>query len=444
MKSRWRHHTAGAFLIVLFASLCANAQRAPAQATAKAESKSGTITGRVVNENGAPHVNVNVWVRPATPEGLPAKHTTTNRNGVFKVSELENGSYNVSAAVPAYIPKLSSTGPVIYKDGELVTLVLIKGAVITGTVTNLKGEPVVGIGVRARMVRDESGRSYGDYGRHYDGTTDDRGVYRVYGIPAGSYVVSADGSVDDGSPIRLNVNGFANDLPTYAPSSNRESANEISVRMGEEATNVDIRYRGERGSTISGIVSGLHQDHRGYSLQLTSIVDSGPRWNNQFQGVNGEFNFDGVPDGEYHLTAAAWWNDRTYRKSESIFLNVRGADIEGLELTPSPLASINGRVVLEALKTPPPECTDTRQLQFSDTSVVAWQRVTEGAKKKPQFVWRTGSVTPNAEGKLTFSDVAASEYYFTVGSQVNNGFCNRLLSRHRMGSQRTQRAHGPR
>ena len=414
IKSRWHHRSAGAFLIVLFVSLCASAQRASEPATAKAESKSGAITGRVVNENGQPHVNVNVWVRPNTPEGIPVTQTTTNRNGVFKVSGLENGSYNVSAAVPACIPKPSNT-PLTYKDGELVTLVLTKGAVITGTVTNVKGEPIVGIGVRVRLTRDESGRSYGDYGQYYDSMTDDRGVYRVYGIPAGIYVVLADGSVQDRSSLALGVNGFANDLPTYAPSSDRENASEISARLGEEVSDVNIRYRGERGSTISGIVSGLHDNHRGYNLILTSIMEGRLQRNNQFQNANGEFAFDGVPDGEYQLAAFAHWNDRSFRKSESIFLNVRGADIEGLVLTPSLMASIDGRVVLEALKAPPPECTDKSQPQFPDTSAIAWQRVTEGARKKPQFVWRVGGpARPNAEGKLTFSGLPASEYYFTV------------------------------
>ena len=411
IKSRWPHRGAGTLLIILFASLCASAQSQFLPASAKAESKSGTIAGRVVNENGQPHVNARVWVRPDTPEGLPVTQTTTNRSGVFNVTGLANGSYSVSAGVPAYLPRLDQA-PVVYKGGELITLVLIKGAVISGTVTSLKGEPVVGIGVRARMVRDDAGRDYANFGKYYDNRTDDRGVYRVYGLAAGTYVVSADGNIDDRLSLPMTVNGFANDLPTYAPSSNRENASEISVRIGEEVSDVDIRYRGEHGSTISGIVSGLHPDHRGYSVQLTSVVEGRLRRSNQFQ--DGEFSFDGVPDGEYQIDAAAYWNDRSYRKSESIFVSVRGADIEGLELTPAPMASISGRVVLETLKVPPPECTDKRQLQFSDTSVTAWQRVNEGAKKKPQFVARAGSVTPNGEGKLAFSDVAASEYYFTM------------------------------
>ena len=415
------HRLSEAFLILFFASFCVCAQTGQ-PATAKVDTKTGVITGRVVNENGEPHVNVNVLVRPDTPEGLPVTQTTTNREGVFKFSGLERGSYTVSAAVPAHIPKSPGTRPA-YKDEELVTLVLLKGGVITGTVTNAKGEPIVGIGIRVRLARDESGRSYADMGSYYDNMTDDRGVYRVYGLPSGTYVVSADGGAANRSATRMSVNGYANDLPTYAPSSSREDAAEISVRTGEEISNVNIRYRSERGSTISGILQGLPDDNRGFNVRLTSIVEGGRWWDNQFQGAGGEFAFDGIPDGDYNLEGMAYWTDRTRRQSESMLLHVRGADIEGLALTVLPLASINGRVVLEPLTAPPPDCNDKRRPQFSEVSVTTWRRVIEGAVKKPHFVWRSGGPgTPDAQGNLKISEIAAGEYYFAARFSAQQWF----------------------
>src|ERR1044072_3328470 len=142
------HRNAEAFLILLFASFCVCAQWAQ-PAIVKVNTKTGVITGRVVNENGEPHVNVSVLVRPDTPEGQPVAQTTTNRDGVFKLSGLERGAYTVSSAVPAHIPKSPDTRPA-YKDEDLVTLVLMKGGVITGTVKRVKGELIVGIGIRVR------------------------------------------------------------------------------------------------------------------------------------------------------------------------------------------------------------------------------------------------------------------------------------------------------
>jgi uncharacterized surface anchored protein len=161
--TRADHRTAVAFLILLVASAGATAQlqQLPrtrvAMATAKVESKTGEIRGRVVSENGQPLVNANVSVRPDTPEGLPVTNTTTNRDGVFKVTGLEPGSYTANAALPGYIPKAPRVGPAVQSTADSVTLVLIKGGVITGTVTNSKGDPVVAIGIHVEMVVDDVG-----------------------------------------------------------------------------------------------------------------------------------------------------------------------------------------------------------------------------------------------------------------------------------------------
>lgn len=413
---RSHHSTAGALLFILLASICATAQlpqlprtRTP-PASAKVSSKTGDISGSVVNESGQPLVNVNVYVRPPiTPDGPSETRTTTDREGVFKVSGLGEGSYTVSASMPGYIPK-SESGSVVQSTGDSVTLVLIKGGVITGTVTNAKGDPVIAIGIRVEMVADQRGRA--SPAISYESITDDRGVYRVYGLPSGTYIVAADGGANY-SPT--GVNAFAVDSPTYAPSSSREEADTISVRVGEETSNVDIRYRGERGSTISGIVKGTRTADRGFWVTLTSLAEKGRQWENSFQDASGEFAFEGIPDGDYHLVATAYLNDRDRGLSESMLLNVRGADIEGIELTAAALASIRGAVVLKELKEPVAECTGARQPQFSEMNVTAWHRVTQGVKQKPQFVWRgRGSERPDSQGNVTLRGLAASEYYFSV------------------------------
>ena len=378
-------------------------------ASAKVNSKTGDISGSVVNESGQPLANVNVHVQPPiTPDGPSGTRTTTNREGVFKVSGLGEGLYTVSASMPGYIPK-SESGSVVQSTDDSVRFVLIKGGVITGTVTNSKGDPVIAIGIRVEMVADQSGRESAAI--FYQSITDDRGVYRVYGLPSGTYIVAADGGVNY-SPT--GVNAFAVDAPTYSPASSREEADKISVRVGEETSNVDIRHRGERGNTISGIVKGTRIADRGFWVTLTSLAEKGRRWNNGFQDANGEFAFEGIPDGDYHLVANAHWNDRDRGLSESMVLNVRGADIEGIELTAAALASIRGAVVLKELKEPVPECSE-RQPQFSEMNVATWHRVTQGAKQKPQFVWRGhGSQTPDSQGNVTLRGLAASEYFFSV------------------------------
>lgn len=156
---------------------------------------------------------------------------------------------------------------------------------------------------------------------------------------------------------------------------------------------------------------------------MTSLAEKGPRWDTPFQDADGEFAFEGIPDGEYLLVATAHWNDRDRGQSESIVINVRGADIEGIELTAAELASVSGTVVLKDLKEPVPDCNDKRKPQSYEMTVTAWHRIVQGGKKKPQFVWRAcGSETPNSQGSFTLRGLAGSEYYFDVRLPVQQRY----------------------
>jgi len=123
------------------------------------EVKTGTISGRVINENGQPLVGATVSIRPVGVVSS-GRSTVSNLEGNFQVNGLENALYNVSADSPAYVappPDLESPYPT-YRVGDSVRLELIRGGVITGTVTNATGDPVLGVRVRAFMVRDATGK----------------------------------------------------------------------------------------------------------------------------------------------------------------------------------------------------------------------------------------------------------------------------------------------
>jgi autotransporter-associated beta strand protein len=238
-------------LILLIALSSAVAAQSPADDDAK---KTGKITGQVVSDSGQPLADATVVVRAFGSSG-PGRSATTDSEGSFQVSGLDPSAYIISALFPTYVPapRDPDINPIgYYHVGDSVRLEMMKGGVITGTVTRSAGEPVVVVPVRASMVRDSKGQP-SRYGAPFrEQTTDDRGVYRIYGLPSGTYVVSAGG----GSPTEYYVNAYSTDAPTYAPSSTRDTATEVYVRSGEETTNVDIRYRGEPGHVISGIVSG--------------------------------------------------------------------------------------------------------------------------------------------------------------------------------------------
>ena len=64
--------------------------------------------------------------------------------------------------------------------------------------------------------------------------TDDRGIYRAYGLQPGVYIVS----IDSGDGLQPSARHY--------PSATRDTATEINVRSGEEVSGVDIPSRRPR------------------------------------------------------------------------------------------------------------------------------------------------------------------------------------------------------
>jgi hypothetical protein len=395
-------------IMILLTSLLTTAQT---QQPLAETSKSGSINGKVVNERGEPLPNARVSVQ-AVGAVRPSAAATTDRDGTFRVDGMEPVPYQIEVSMPAYISQPAKTESLEkqYQVGDSVTFVLIKGGVITGTVTNVAGNPVIGVHVSARMIGDSNDRRLAR-GFERRVNTDDRGVYRIYGLPTGTYIVVA-GSTDEYS--EWGINPFSNDIPTYAPSSTRDTAEEISVRTGEEMSNVDISYRGDQGRTISGTVGGP-PIAGGFTVVLTSIALSGLQSNtSKFeQPGSRQFAFTGLTEGDYYLTLRTYLSAREAGLSESKLVKLRGADVDGIELTAKPLGVVSGRVVLEPSKAS--ECQGKESLPFKDISVSAWPRQTEATKNQPQFIWSIGApVSADERGYFSLINLAPAQYYFAA------------------------------
>jgi hypothetical protein len=395
-------------ILILLTSLLTMAQ---SQQPVAETSKSGSITGKVANEKGEPLPNAKVLVQ-AVGAARSSAAAITDRNGTFRVDGMESVPYQIKVWMPAYISQPAETEESRekqYQVGDSISFVLIKGGVITGTVTNVAGDPVIGVHVSARMIRGSNDRRL-PRGFESRVNTDDRGIYRIYGLPPGTYIVVA-GSTDES--LEWGINPFSNDIPTYAPSSTRDTAEEISVRAGEETSNVDIRYRGEQGRTISGTVGGP-SPAGGFTVVLTAIALSGSQSNtsNFEQPGSRQFAFTGLTDGDYYLTLRTN-SSREASVSESKLVRLRGADVEGIELTPKPLGVVSGRVALEPSKAS--ACQGKEPPPFKDISVSAWHRETEATKNQPQFIWSMGApVSADERGNFSLLNLAPAQYHFAA------------------------------
>lgn len=394
--------------IVLPANSAAQSQRDESQTAPNA----GTIAGQVVTESGQPLAGAAVTVRAYGSAGQ-GRNTLTDAEGNFQVTGLDPAAYLVSASVSAYVTAPRDPDSIqspYYRVGDSVRLELMKGGVITGTVATAADEPVVGVRVRAYMIRDNNGQPP-RYGAPFrERTTDDRGVYRIYGLNAGTYVVSAGGGGG------FTVNAYDSDTPTFAPSSTRDTAMEVNVRSGEEAANVDIRYRGEPGHTISGsAIDSAATAPSGFTILLSPISGGLSQWNNssyQPPGSRG-FSFYGLADGDYDVVAQSYFPGGELALSEPWRVKVRGADITGIELTTKPLGSIAGHVTLEESKAS--ECKGKRRPLFAETVITPWHNEKNATKDRPQFPWSLGAPAfPDKQGDFILRNLAPGQYRFNT------------------------------
>ena len=395
------------YLASLLAVLLLCWQPVGAQTSSAQEAKPGKISGRVVNESGRALPKVSVRLRRWGAMEPESASTTTDREGKFEVSGLQPVSYQIFAYLQGYIPvlrDLDHTQPTLYRPGDSVTLVLTKGGVITGAVTNQTGEPVVGVNVRAVMVH--AANPSAGTGTSQADLTDDRGIYRIYGLPEGTYVVSAGGGGEESNAWIANP--FADDVPTYAPASTRDTAQEIIVRAGGEANGVDINYRGGSGHAVSGIARGPQGTQPPQFAIVMSAV-SGPHWQmRSSQAANDRgFMFQGVDDGDYSVTAISQTSDGALMFSDPKQIKVRGADVTGVELIVQPLSSVAGRVILEETKTV--ECGDKQRPVFTETLVSAQSN---GIQPIQRFL--PPAANADERGNVLLKNLIPGRYFFTT------------------------------
>jgi len=361
----------------------------------------GSIKGTVIGEGGRPVADASIVAFPVNlSSNVQAMITSffrpvnSDADGKFEMTGMQPGAYTLGANALGYV--LSDTDSMPYhRPGETVTLTLVKGGVITGKVTNSSGDPVVGAVVRAIKIREADNKplktraglmsqvsdsmgfllaSLGPY------KADDRGIYRIYGLEAGYYQVAAGGR--SGQGFNPGAGAYDGDAPTYYPSGTIDTAAEVIVRAGEEATGIDIRYRDNRGHSISGTLSGSKgQGQDSVQIFLTRANNGILEGTTYVLSITKEkgFIFDAVLDGDYNVSAIAG-SGALLEGADGITaalatprrVTMAGADVTGIELALEPLASIAGRVVLEPVTAAQKaECKPVRSVRLEEIVVSA-------------------------------------------------------------------------
>lgn len=325
---------------------------APAQSQ---PAKTGSISGRVTQKgNGAAGIFVGAMCRNSQGLNRCRFDATTDTDGNYRISDVAAGTYELTLASPQYVlTGYAASKTVIVADGESlegVDFVIVRGGVITGRVTTADDQPLVEEQIHVIPVEDKGTAQPMVRLNMLPSQTDDRGIYRIFGVAPGRYTVSAGIRTEQRS---TGIGGGRSIFyrQTFHPSvTDASKATVIEVTEGGEATNVDI-IMGRRqmmysvsGRIIDGETGRPIPDVR-YSLTQVwengSSSTSGPVTN-----ALGEFKFDNLNVGKY-LVGIEGSPSPVY--AEPLPFEVINKDITDLVLKTSIGASISGVIVLEGM-----------------------------------------------------------------------------------------------
>jgi hypothetical protein len=407
------------------------AQAAPAAAPSPAPARAARtfLAGRVVGESGEPLSDVPVALghRTAGPRYGPSPYAgVTDEGGNFRFEGLDPGLYEVFASLPGFVNEtdmMTGRSPGPYRPGDNVTVRLVKGGVVTGTVTDQQGQPLASLSVRAVRVRDlDGGQPANPFPATSEDRTDDRGVYRIYGLRPGLYVVYAGGYT--GAPFAFAA-GYG-DVATFYPSGTRDTAAEVAVRAGQEVGGLDIRMRDDPGRRVSGTVESstgaFGEMAVGVNLTYASTaMTAATAFLNPNNAGDRTFYMEGVADGEYDLQVTVSGRDGLTLASAPQRVSVRGADVTGLRLTLTPLASASGTVrfepAAEAGRPAPEACKAVRATQLPQETLITASPAAP-TRAKPGSVFSRIAVpqlaTPDAAGAFTVRALEAGRYRLSV------------------------------
>lgn len=342
--------------LLAFATPGRNEAHAGTPQSAQTQSKPGQLSaveGLVVKSTtGEPAKKVTVTLSPYMGGGeTPQQSAIADTNGRFLFQEIKPGKYLLQAGGNGYPYQIYGQEirgrhfkTVTVEPGQHekdIVFKLAPGAVITGTVYDEDGDPVLGASVEA-LLAGAASRGRAPAGR---AQSDDRGVYRIFGLEAGRYFLMVNPPNHDAGP-----SGACS--PTYYPGTTDPSqASRLEARPGDEISPMNLNISKAPCQVVRGRVvsagSGRIRDAQ-VSLMVRDRENAAPgrEYGTQVEDERGDFVFQSVPQGSY--LAYANINDGKRNLMGSAPVDVMNGDVDSLVVTLKPPFDLRGRVRTES------------------------------------------------------------------------------------------------
>jgi hypothetical protein len=351
----------------------------------------GAITGRVVAADTGRALR---HARVVAGGGGRPRAASTDEQGRYRITGLPAGTYTVTAAKSGFVDgafgqrRSSGTGTSVeLTDGQQavnIDIKLARGGVVTGHVLDEDGAPLARAVVT--VLRQQYVRGQKQLTPAGADQSDDRGQYRVFGLPPGDYFVSATaGGIeqmvrqvagDFGTQQAAETSGYA---PTYyAGVTSASDATRVKLAAAQEVTGIDFHIQIVPFATVKGVVVGgpatvLLVSEAGGSNGGTigalgggfaalvgggggrGAVGIGAALGGGLRAVSrsdGTFSIPNVTPGKYTIIARADGGPDAPLRTAMQPLVVAGNEVN-VALTPAPGVQLGGTITFEAAGSPP-------------------------------------------------------------------------------------------
>jgi hypothetical protein len=293
----------------------------------------------------------------SSPSLAQPRVTLSGADGRYAIAALPAGTYTLTAVRTGYATQTfgerrgTASAGVTVTDGQAVAgidFALIRGGAIAGRILDEDGTPLAGAVVEALVSRSDSGRR--TLSPAASARTDDRGEFRVFGLPPGQYYVSAsDPAFSDVST----ESGAVKYTPTFFPGvSAVDEARAVAVRDSGEAQRVEFRLKLVPPARISGrIVASDGRPLLSGAVTLAPVQRDGVQVvppEDVWIGPDGTFSFGHVPPGRYRISARG----ETVVNGPALFatygLIVEGRAVDNVQMTLRPGATLDGELTLDS------------------------------------------------------------------------------------------------
>lgn len=368
--------------------------------TQPSQSGRSAVYGRAVySDNDRPVGHATVVLRSVASYGPEQISSTTNGRGEFRIEGVPAGRYFIAVVSRAVVSPESflnndENRETLYylddmreyfeevevngRNDKQVVVRARRGAVIDGKVTYANGDPAVDHPV---TILRRKGNRYSMFWTNANGmreslTTDDRGMFRVSGLPAAEYIVGATPMLQHGELVKdeaLEANMVGSMLAmTFHPSTPLVTqATVVRVAAGEERTGIDVMLAERQMHKVSGIVRArddnrpvagarVHISRKETFENVTPVVFW--PYSRGMPGVNtdelGRWRFTLVPDGQYIISVKSPSGYELNPEAKKYGptqkeIEISGNDLANVLVEVGGDSTVSGTIALENSPSPP-------------------------------------------------------------------------------------------